>query len=126
MKSEGLAPPAYVRDAGGGEWRIRVWVQPGAKRNEITGVHDQCLRIRLSAPAVDNKANTALVEYVAELLGLRRNQVSLEAGHTSRRKTLRVQAQAEPNWPGTPPEVSPGGQPPTEGDSHGSTGPRHH
>jgi len=56
-------------------------------------------QIRLSAPAVDNKANQALVLYVAGLLGLKRSQVSLAAGHTSRKKTLRVLAEKEPIWP---------------------------
>ncbi|MHC1751712.1 DUF167 domain-containing protein [Humidesulfovibrio sp.] len=102
-----------------------VWVQPGAKRNELAGLHDDCLKIRLSAPAVDNKANTALVEYVAALLGLKRNQVSLESGHMSRRKTLRVLAQKEPIWPRVPADQA-GGQPPTEGATHGSIGSRPH
>jgi len=101
-----------------------VWVQPGAKKNELAGLHQECLKIRLSAPAVDNKANTALVEFVAALLGLKRSQVSLEAGHTSRRKTLRVLAEKEPIWPRTPETGLAGGQPPTEGDTHGSNGSR--
>ncbi|WP_459854079.1 DUF167 domain-containing protein [Humidesulfovibrio idahonensis] len=76
-----------------------MWVQPGAKRDELAGLHQECLKIRLSAPAVDNKANQALVLYVAGLLGLKRSQVSLAAGHTSRKKTLRVLAEKEPIWP---------------------------
>ncbi|WP_371133113.1 DUF167 domain-containing protein [Humidesulfovibrio sp.] len=105
---------------------MQVWVQPGAKRNELAGLHQNCLKIRLSAPAVDNKANTALVEYVAALLGLKRSQVSLEAGHTSRRKTLRVLAQKEPIWPQVQEADQAGGQPPTEGATHGSNGSRPH
>ncbi|MGE4264204.1 MAG: DUF167 domain-containing protein [Desulfovibrio sp.] len=121
----GQALPEFVRLAGTGDWRIQVWVQPGAKRNELAGLHLNCLKIRLSAPAVDNKANTALVEYVAALLGLKRSQVSLEAGHTSRRKTLRVLAQKEPIWPQVQADQA-GGQPPTEGATHGSIGSRPH
>jgi len=98
----GQAPPVFVRQAGSGEWRIKVWVQPGAKRDELAGLHQECLKIRLSAPAVDNKANQALVLYVAGLLGLKRSQVSLAAGHTSRKKTLRVLAEKEPIWPQVP------------------------
>jgi len=121
----GQALPLFVRLAGSGDWRVMVWVQPGAKRNELAGLHAECLKIRLSAPAVDNKANTALVEYVAALLGLKRNQVSLESGHMSRRKTLRVLAQKEPIWPRVPVDQA-GGQPPTEGATHGSIGSRPH
>lgn len=95
----GQAPPVYVRKAGSGEWRLRIWVQPGAKRNELAGLHQDFLKIRLSAPAVDNKANLAVVAFVAALLGLKRSQVTLTAGHSSRQKTLRVLAEAEPAWP---------------------------
>jgi len=102
----------FVRKTGGGEWRLEVWVQPGARKDELAGVHDDRLKIRLCAPAVDNKANKALVLYVAGLLGLKRNQVSLAAGHTSRRKTLRVLAEKEPIWPEVRMDEA-GGQPPT-------------
>lgn len=124
MKSCGTGAPGYVRAAGVGDWRMMVWVQPGAKKNELAGLHQECLKIRLSAPAVDNKANTALVEFVAALLGLKRSQVSLEAGQTSRRKTLRVLAEKEPIWPQVPETDQAGGQPPTEGATHGSNGSR--
>jgi len=88
----------FVRQAGSGEWRIRVHVQPGAKRDELAGLYQESLKVRLSAPAVDNKANGALVGFLAHLLGLRRSQVSLATGPSSRNKTLRVLAEAEPDW----------------------------
>jgi uncharacterized protein len=120
----GQAPPVYVRSAGNGVWRLQIWVQPGARRDELAGLHQDFLKIRLSAPAVDNKANQALIAYLAALLGLKRGQVSLEAGHTSRRKTLRVEADAEPVWPSVLDQAD--RQPPTEGVEHGSTGTRAH
>jgi uncharacterized protein (TIGR00251 family) len=108
------ALPEYVRQTGEGEWRMRVWVQPGAKKDELAGLHQGHLKIRLGAPAVDNKANQALLAFVAKLLGLRRSQVSLEAGQTSRQKTLCVRTMAAPVWPEpTDHAVS---QTPTEGD----------
>jgi len=75
-----------------------VWVQPGASRNEPSGSYQGCCKIKLSAPPVDNKANKALVVYVAELLGLRKSQVSLESGQTSRRKSLLIRTEDEPKW----------------------------
>ncbi|MBU1041798.1 MAG: DUF167 domain-containing protein [Proteobacteria bacterium] len=90
--------PVFIRQAGGGEWRIRVHVQPGAKRDELAGLYDESLKVRLTAPAVDNKANGALVNFLANLLGLKRSQVSLASGQTSRNKTLRVLAETEPDW----------------------------
>jgi len=88
----------FVRLAGGGDWRIRVHVQPGAKRNELAGLFQESLKVRLTAPAVDNKANGALVDFMAKLLGLRRSQVSLASGQSSRSKSLRVLAETEPDW----------------------------
>lgn len=88
----------FIRQAGSGEWRIRVHVQPGAKRDELAGLFQESLKVRLSAPAVDNKANGALVNFIASLLGLRRSQVSLVSGQTSRSKSLRIQAEVEPDW----------------------------
>ncbi len=54
--------------------------------------------VRLAAPAVDNKANKALEEFVASALGMRRNRVRLVSGHTSRMKKLIVESDVEPSW----------------------------
>jgi uncharacterized protein (TIGR00251 family) len=62
------------------------------------GIHDGRLRIRLAAPAVENKANKALVAFVAETLGLRTAKVTLASGETGRRKRLIVEAEKEPDW----------------------------
>lgn len=67
-----------------------MWVSPGAARTELGGVADGHLRVRLAARAVHGHANEALVRYVAELLGIRRGDVSLVAGARSRRKLLRL------------------------------------
>lgn len=63
---------------------------PGARRSELAGVADGRLRVRLAAPAVEGRANEALVRYVAGLLGVRRQEVTLVAGGHSRRKLLHV------------------------------------
>ncbi|WP_156932958.1 DUF167 domain-containing protein [Desulfonatronum lacustre] len=86
-----------LRDDGQG-WLLPVWVQPGAKRDQVSGIVDGRLKLRITAPAVDNKANTALAAYIAGQLGLRRNQVALVAGTTGRKKTLRIVAEQEPDW----------------------------
>ena len=69
---------------------LAVWVTPGAPRSEVAGVADGRLRVRLSAPAHEGKANTELVRLVAETLGVPRRQVAVATGATSRRKLLRV------------------------------------
>jgi uncharacterized protein (TIGR00251 family) len=75
-----------------------VRVQPGAKKSLFAGVQDGRLRVRLTAPAVENKANRALVALVAEALGLRSAQVALVSGESGRLKRLRVEADDEPDW----------------------------
>ena len=69
---------------------LRVRVQPGASKNEIVGVQQDALKIRISAPPVEGKANKALVQFLAEQLEVRRSQVEILSGHTSRIKTIRV------------------------------------
>jgi hypothetical protein len=76
--------------------RLAIRVQPGAKANEIVGwIVDarggEVLKIRLRAPAVEGKANAALMEFLAEILGLRPRQITLERGDKSRQKVVRVE-----------------------------------
>lgn len=94
-----MAGPQYVFKEEPGVWRMDVWVQPGAKKDEVDGLYRDCLKLRLKAPAVDNKANKALVAYVADILGLRKNQVSIVGGEKSRRKTLKVETDTNVSWP---------------------------
>ena len=103
----GTDAPEYVRPSGRNQWLVSVWVQPGAKRDEPAGEYQGRVKIRLRAPAVDNKANKALVRYMAELLGLKKNQVALESGIASRSKTLRIESAAEPVWSRMAPDRSP-------------------
>jgi uncharacterized protein (TIGR00251 family) len=78
---------------------LQVQVQPGAKRTEIAGLHGDCIKLRLAAPPVDGKANACLIEYLAERLGVRRNQVAIVRGKNSRRKTVIVTASGvQPAW----------------------------
>lgn len=70
---------------------LAVWVTPGAPRDEVAGVADGRLRLRLVAPAHEGKANAALTRFVAGLLGVARRDVRLVAGAGGRRKLLRIQ-----------------------------------
>ncbi len=79
-------------------WRLSIWAQPGAKTNEVTGLYQGCLRLRIKAPAVDNKANKAIVKYLARKLGVKGNQVKLESGQMSRKKIFLIESEKEPLW----------------------------
>jgi uncharacterized protein (TIGR00251 family) len=65
---------------------VAVRAQPGARRNAIVGEQAGCLKVAVAAPATDGRANQALVEVLAEGLGLKRSQVELLRGASQREK----------------------------------------
>jgi uncharacterized protein len=74
----------------GNSIRFNVRVQPRAARSEIAGVHGDAIKVRLAAPPVDGAANVALVELLAEALGVARGAVRVVTGATSRGKVVEV------------------------------------
>lgn len=71
---------------------LAVAVTPRAKRNAIAGWRaDGRLKISLTAPPVEGRANTALIKFLAKTLGLKKNQVEIVAGQTSRQKSIRLE-----------------------------------
>ena len=87
MTDPGLPPWLYIS---GEDVRLEVVVAPRASRTRVMGVHDSRLKIQLAAPPVDNKANEALVRFLADTLGVARAQVEIIAGASNKRKTVRV------------------------------------
>lgn len=81
----------WLRESAG-RTTLTLHIQPGAKKTEVTGLHGDALKIRLAAPPVDGKANTALIGFVADRLGVAKSAVSLKSGQTSRRKVLEITA----------------------------------
>lgn len=69
---------------------IRVYVQPKASRNSIVGIHDDAIKIAVTSPPVDGKANRAVALFLAKTLGVAKSGVTLDAGQTSRRKLFKV------------------------------------
>ena len=70
-------------------FKIKVRVIPRAKKNEISGfMADGSLKIRLTAPPVDGKANQALVKLLANTLGISISQISISSGGHSRNKSV--------------------------------------
>lgn len=61
----------------------------------MSGLHDGVIKIRIAAPAVENAANLALVEFVANQLGIAKRSVRVVAGGSSRRKVLEVDGLTE-------------------------------
>ena len=73
-----------------GCWVLHVHVQPGAREDAAGGVHDGALKVRVTAPPVDGKANAAVVRVVAGALGVPQRAVRVVGGTRGRRKTCRV------------------------------------
>ncbi|HET7729523.1 MAG TPA: DUF167 domain-containing protein [Usitatibacter sp.] len=73
---------------------LLVHAQPGAKRTEVAGVHGDALKIRVAAPALEDRANAALADFLADRLGVARRDVALEGGARSREKRFRVEGAA--------------------------------
>ena len=69
---------------------IAVRAQPGAKRNEVAGIRDRMLLVRVTQAPEKGKANKAIAEVIAKAIGLRRSQVELFSGETSRQKRFLV------------------------------------
>jgi len=70
--------------------RVEVYIQPRAAKTELAGVHGHSIKIRIAAPPVENAANHALIEFVAECLGIAKRRVRLVSGATSRKKVLEI------------------------------------
>ena len=69
---------------------LLVRAQPGARRNEIAGEHNGQLKVAVTQVAEKGKANDAVVEVLCEELSLRRSQVELLSGQTSREKKFLI------------------------------------
>ena len=77
-----------------GGCELVVLVQPRASRTRVLGEHDGRLKIALAAPPVDGEANAALIGFLSDQLGVRKADISLLEGGTSRRKRLTVRGVA--------------------------------
>jgi uncharacterized protein len=67
-----------------------VKVHPRAKKNAITGTVGDALKVALTAPPVEGKANQAVIEFFADFFEIPRSSVSIASGETSRNKLIRV------------------------------------
>lgn len=75
---------------GPGGVSFTIKVQPRAKKNAITGEVGDVLKLSLTAPPLDGKANEACVEFFANLLKVQRSSVTIASGHNNRRKAICV------------------------------------
>ncbi len=79
------------RAGGGGPRVLELHVQPGAARSEFAGKHGERIKVRLTARAVDGKANAALVEFLAGYYGVPKRSVRIASGLKSRDKRVVIE-----------------------------------
>jgi uncharacterized protein len=69
---------------------LRVHIVPNAKSDSVVGLHGGAIKIKLRAPAVEGKANAALIRFLAQQLKLPRHSIALERGQASRDKVILI------------------------------------
>jgi uncharacterized protein len=74
---------------------LRFHVVPNAKIDSVVGEHGAAIKIKLSAPAVDGKANAALSTFLSKELKIAERQIVLQRGHKSREKIIRIDGLTE-------------------------------
>lgn len=92
-------PPGLLRTDKDGAVLLKVAARPGASRSAVQGLVADALKVAVQAPPEKGKANDELVRWIARALGLRRPQVTLVKGDTSRDKVVRLEGvTAEAVW----------------------------
>lgn len=70
--------------------RLHLFIQPKASKNEIVGEHNGELKIKLTSPPVDGKANEGLIEFLSEIFKKPKRDITLVRGETNRHKTVDI------------------------------------
>ena len=75
--------------------KIDVRVQPKASRNQVDGFEDGTLRLRVTAPPADGRANTGVIALLAKTLGVSKSRLEIVRGHSSRNKVVSIDTLSE-------------------------------
>ncbi|KAG7232211.1 hypothetical protein INR49_009404 [Caranx melampygus] len=89
------APGPVTRDKSGAV-TIMIHAKPGSKHNGITDISAEAVGVAIAAPPTDGEANAELVRYLAQVLDLKKSQVSLDKGSRSRDKLIRLDSSVSP------------------------------
>ena len=69
---------------------FNVYVQPRSSRNRVAGMHGNAIKICVTAPPVENKANGAVIHFFADLFGVPKSAVSIKSGRQGRNKKVLI------------------------------------
>jgi uncharacterized protein (TIGR00251 family) len=110
--------PLNISDARRGA-AIAVKVMPRARKTEVAGVMDDgTIKIRVAAPPAEGAANTALIAFLAETLGIARSQIDIVAGLSSERKLISLVGISPDQVDATIQRLLPGAKPAEAHDAH--------
>jgi len=70
---------------------LRIHVVPKSAKSEISGIQDDALKLKITAPPAEGQANEACKRFLSDILGVRKNQVTIISGHKSRKKTIAIE-----------------------------------
>ncbi|MDR9828323.1 DUF167 family protein YggU [Vibrio sp. FNV 38] len=79
----------------GNDLVLRLYIQPKASRDNIVGLHGDELKIAITAPPVDGKANTHLSKYLAKQCKVSKSSISIEKGELGRHKQVRISSPSQ-------------------------------
>jgi len=71
-------------------FKLNLFIQPKASKNEIIGPHNGALKVKITAPPVDGKANAELVDFLSDLLDIPKRQIEILKGETGRNKSVEI------------------------------------
>ena len=86
--TKSLEYPAFSEGSEG--LRVRVKVNPRSGKNQLLDLRSDTIRVKLTAPPVEDKANQALIEFIARALGVPKGDVEIVSGKKSRQKTIQI------------------------------------
>ncbi|MBU8902634.1 MAG: YggU family protein [Victivallales bacterium] len=69
---------------------LKCWIQPRSSRNAVVGVHGDAIKIALTAPPIDGKANKELLKFLAKYFKLSKSDLHLVSGESLRAKIIRI------------------------------------
>ena len=71
---------------------LKLYVQPGSKKNEVIGLFEGALKIKLATQPIEGQANIALIKYLSQLLKVPKSKIILKKGEKSRHKIVDIQS----------------------------------
>lgn len=82
---------SYLSQSADGAVLLHIYVQPKASKSKVVGLFDGCLKIAITAPPVDGKANEEVMKFLSRLLNIPGRDIVIQAGAQSRRKRVLLQ-----------------------------------